>query len=422
MKNLPLVCLILISLLSEKSYARKSPIVNIEIANEMADLYIKNKSLLHFKFTREDGTVDYTRGYSEGKINWNKLYIKTKQGNVYNSMVYVDHEALQKNNYILDLEVYIGQGRLSFIKNIQYVLPRITSIEIAQDSIVPYTWYNYNVVVKTTATSYALNNINKLGVFHSKDFSWMLDSRFEKNERMYRYVPQEESTAKTLRILVKNEKLGLQDVRDVPLQVVRYKNFTYKAKSGQNGKNGENGESGYTGEQGGNGGGGWHGADGDEGKHTELIVTRHTPEQLKIALFIDEKREIYYVPVNTQISITVPGGNGGDGGKGGNGGDGGGSSDEYEAGDDGAGGPGGNGGNGGLGGYVQVFSDLEISILSQILSISTPGGEPGIGGRGGSGSPSGTGGKLGKRGKTGSVAYQIISKEDIAQMMKELGL
>lgn len=388
----------------------------------MADLYEKNMSLIHFKFTREDGTIDYTRGYQNGTVRWNKLYVQSKQANIYNSAIYVNHNAVRKNGYQIDLEVYVAQGNNSFTTQVKYSLPAIQSIEIVQDSIVPYTWYAYKVRLNTTERSYDFYDSEKIGILDYEDFQWHIDSRLERKEKMFRYAPRNDSTIKHLRLHVKNEKLGLQDVKDVPLQAVRYKNFVFTALHGKAGANGENGESGGTGEHGGNGGGGWHGADGDEGKHIEIVLAKYSDQRLKLAVFIDDKREVYYIPMNTKIDITAPGGKGGDGGRGGDGGSGGSSSDEYEAGDDGEGGPGGNGGNGGLGGYVHIFSDLELGQLSQMLMIKTPGGQPGYGGRGGSGSPSGTGGKLGKRGKTGTVAYQIISTEDIAKMMQELDL
>jgi len=423
MKNLLPLLTLALAFCSSQSYARKSPVVKIEIANKLADFYIVNRSPLHFKFTREDGTIAYSRGYKYGKVSWNKLFIKSNQARLYERLVYVNHQALKKNNYKLELEIYFSQGARSFSQTIVYELPRITHLDIVQDSIAPYTWYKKTVRITTTEQTYNLHAGASFKSFSFEDFEWQMDARLEQEGNMFRYIPRQKTSAtQALRISVKNPMLGLQDVKDVPITALKHKSFEYIANKGSNGANGEDGESGGTGEHGGNGGGGWHGADGDEGKHIEIIIASYTKKQLKVVVFVDNERQIYYLPLNTTISLSAIGGQGGRGGNGGDGGSGGSSSDEYEAGDDGAGGPGGNGGDGGLGGYVQVFSDLELLRISQILTVNTTGGAPGKGGSGGSGSPSGTGGKLGKQGRTGTVAYQIISTQELQRMMQELDL
>jgi hypothetical protein len=403
MKHLPAYALLFSILFAQPIYAEKSPIVDVVIANDLADFYERTTSAIYFRFIKKDGTSEYTRGYGDGRISWPRISARSKQATIGNGRIYVNMKHLRANDYKIDIDLFVTFRGQDFQKTIQYALPRITSIEIVQDIIVPYTWYGCKVKINTTAKSYYFFGDHRTAAFATTDFVWTLDKRFNQRDNLFRYEPSPNDRAKTIRIQVVNEKLGLQDIVDVPLQQVQKKSFVFAPKPRAAGENGEDGEDGDTGENGGSSGGGWHGADGYEGKHAELVITKYGADKIIFALYLDGNKEVYYLPTNSKISLQLPGGRGGDGGDGGS------SSDEYDAGSTGYGGPGGNGGNGGQGGYIHVYSDLEISMLSRILDIQTPGGLPGNGGRGGDGSPSGTGGKAGNRGKRGSVNYEILS-------------
>lgn len=423
MKDLLLFTIFCALLSSTPALARKSPIVDIEIANTMRDFYVQNRSIIHFKFTRADGSIDYTKGFKNGKVGWNRLHIVTYQATFYDTYLIVNYKALQKNDLKLDLVAHVRQGKNSFTKKITHIIPPITRIEIDQDSIVPYTWYPFKINLHTENKKYQIRENLRINLLTHNDFEWKLDSQLEQKGSTFRYVPSGKDTGKkTVNMHAKSIILGLQDLRQVPLQALQKKVLVYATTQAANGQNGENGYDGSTGENGGNGGGGWHASDGLDGKQVEILIAKHGRDKLNISVFCDTKIETYYLPINSRTTLTVPGGVGGNGGRGGNGGDGGSSSDEYDAGYAGDGGPGGNGGDGGVGGTVFVYSDLELPILSQIITIKTPGGLPGNGGHGGSGSPSGTGGKTGKPGKNGITTYQILSQEDMKIMIQELGL
>jgi hypothetical protein len=405
--------LLLVSILlffSITSYA-KPQITNIEFLDGIGgfkDLYETNKTQIAFKFTRENGTVRYTKGLAIGSVGWHRITIKSDQAEFKDGWMKVFWRDLIANDFVITMNIKVYNGNQIATKTVEYKLPRIEKIFIEQDNIVPYTKYPKLITIVTTKKSYAVSPNSNYAGFKYSDFTWKFSSPLvASNYSNFTYRPQADKNTAQVSLSLTNVKLKFDTIQYFEIPLLEKFELSFNGKNGRDGYSGNDGYNGDEGENGGDGEDGYRGQNGTAANSVELLIVRNS-DKIIIQVFVRDSVTEYLLPIHCTFKLNAIGGLGGNGGSGGSGGSGGGEDEEGTCGSSGNYGSDGNGGNGGSGGTVKIYSDMPILDLATILQLKTYGGR---GGRGYS---------KGATGKTGPVEYIILSTLEIKRMRSQL--
>ena len=396
------------------AYAIKSPVVKIELAKPLSDLYKKQSSRIDFKMTRANGKIDYTSTYDDyAKIPWRKLTITTNQGKVMEGTFIINYDSLMANDYKIVLNIRVEEGGHILEKNITHTLPRIRDIKLSKREINAYAPTSNTISLLTSGPTYEISSTSPLAILSIKDITWTVPEDVTLSTSSFVYHPTRETYKTKIFVLLKCKKLKIESTSEILVVPSKMLLLHYSVASGEKGPYGKDGRRGALGEHGTDGTSGWSGGDGEDGQDIDILLRSTDPNSMEILTFWKDSMRRYTMPRSSQIIVSVRGGSGGNGGNGGNGGKGGGSTVDYSAGEYGYGGTGGNGGNGGKGGSISIYTDIPLYVLMNVVEIDLSGGKRGIAGTGGKGERRGDNGTNGKKGDRGTVSYIIQSTTDI---------
>ena len=415
MKNLYSICLLaLLLFVTSHSYALRSPIVTIELAKPLSDLYKKKMSRIDFKMTRANGKIEYTQTYDDyARIPWRKLTIACNQGKLSQGSFIIDYDSLIANNYKIVFNIRLEESSNILERTIIHQLPEILDIELKERRIHAYAKNSNAINLITTGSTYEISNKSPLAILSMKDIEWKVPEDITLSKSTYVYHPTRETYRERLFMLMTCKKLNIVRTAEIVVEPAKKLLLNYSVSKGENGPRGKDGARGSLGEHGKDGTPGWTGGDGEKGQEIDILIRSKSPTTIEILTFWKDSMIRYSMPRSSHILVSVRGGAGGHGGNGGDGGEGGGSTVEYDAGEDGYGGIGGHGGNGGKGGIVNIYTDIPLYILINTVELDLEGGSKGVAGSGCRGEISGANGTNGQKGDKGTVSYIIQSTKDI---------
>ena len=309
---------------------------------------------------------------------------------------------------MLELKITIVESNNVFRDTLKLLIPKIKSVELDCDSLIPYTSYPLSfVLTMDNSRIYRLNPSSNWEGLQYDHFRIEDSTLFSVDNNLLTYHPKTlDHDSITIRIIHPH----LVNPSSQKIKVPKHFSFTinHSGFDGTNGFDGYDGYDGDDGEDGGNGGDGDDGENGGDGNNIEILVRNDGLNTLKILVFDDQNYLYEYLGYkNSTIIINCNGGNGGDGGSGGDAGTGGGEDEDGHCGSDGIDGSRGNGGLGGNGGNVKIFTDLGLQQLAFTFEIKNSGGE------------GGSGLKNGSNGKKGTIEYSILSTSKIEVLFKK---
>ena len=368
---------------------------SVSMSTNQPDLLTQNRIVLNFRIYLDNGKVKRTQNYGDYFMfddvwEWDKVRLSSDQGYIRNGIVEVKREAIQSNDYTLDIYLKIQHKGSWYRDTFRIEFPQLIDYTISTDSLMPYTWNSFAInATFSNGQKFTLKE-NSNSFLAWTDFEFSSEQQIVVDGNKLYFTP--DSNASTDMLHITSTYLPNMSKKQSALPVYKLQQISIYL----NGLDGEDGPSAdYSNAA-------WHGGHAEDGANVEIVLRRNE-RSIDLILYVDSVAEIYSLKPNTKVKLHLQGGDGGDGGNG----------DYYSS--------GGDGGDGGNGGTVVIISDFDIKYLSEMFTIDVSGGTAGIGGK--TKRPSYLNhGKKGKEGLDGEIHYLILGRKAMNQLFTDYGL